>query len=46
MTPGTFDLISKTGQQPHPVREAFAEQQWKANRLVAQTRVERPWAGY
>jgi hypothetical protein len=27
-------LIRKTGQKPRPAREAFAEQKWRAIRLV------------
>lgn len=30
----TLNLIRKTGQKPRPAREAFAEQKWKAIRLV------------
>ena len=29
-----LNLIRKTGQKPRPAREAFAEQKWKAIRLV------------
>ena len=29
-----LNLIGKTGQKPRPAREAFAEQKWKAIRLV------------
>lgn len=32
----TLNLIRKTGQKPRPAREAFAEQKWKAIRLVRQ----------
>lgn len=31
-----LNLIRKTGQKPRPAREAFAEQKWKAIRLVRQ----------
>ena len=30
----TLTLIRRTGQKPRPAREAFAEQKWKAIRLV------------
>ena len=30
----TLNLIKQTGQKPRPAREAFAEQKWKAIRLV------------
>lgn len=30
----TLNLIRKTGQKPRPAREVFAEQKWKAIRLV------------
>ena len=29
-----LNLIRKTGQKPRPAREAFAEQKWKAIRLI------------
>ena len=32
----TLNLIRKTGQKPRPAREAFAEQKWKAIRLIKQ----------
>jgi hypothetical protein len=32
-----LNLIRKTGQKPRPAREAFAEQKWKAIRLVRQS---------
>lgn len=32
-----LNLIRKTGQKPRPAREAFAEQKWKAIRLVKQS---------
>ena len=37
-------LIRRTGQKPRPAREAFAEQKWKAIRLVRAASIELPWS--